>query len=210
MLDSNEFDSWAADYEKEVIESDRCGTFPFSGYHNCLDKIYKIIMSHYPANVLDLGVGTGTFAKMIYDGGNIVTGIDFSSKMLMHARTRIPEALFIEWDFANGLPPLLNDKKFDFIISTYALHHLTDELKMALLRNLKPYLNENGMILIGDIMFATEEARDVCRKSNYESWDDDEYPLAYELIEKELKNDWSTQFMMVSQCAGILKLSNVK
>ena len=144
-------------------------------------------MTNCPANVLDLGVGTGTFAKMVYDGGNTVTGIDFSAEMLIRARTRIPEALFVEWDFANGLPPALNGKKFDFIVSTYALHHLTDKLKIALLRNLKPYLNENGMILIGDIMFETEEARDICRKNNFDSWDDEEYPSAYELIEKELK-----------------------
>jgi len=157
-------------------------------------------------NVLDLGVGTGVLAKAVYNAGNKVTGIDFSSEMLVFARAKMPDALFIEWNFVNGMPPELSGKKYDFIVSTYALHHLTDALKINLLQDLKPCLNDNGIILIGDIIFATEDDRRACHEKNYLIWDDDEYPAAYSLSEEELKKDWNVQVSVVSHCSGILEL----
>ena len=47
--------------------------------------------------------------------------------------------------------------KYDAIVSTYALHHLTDEAKITFIQQLLPLLNAGGKIFIGDIAFQTRE-----------------------------------------------------
>ena len=69
----------------------------------------------------------------------------------------MPRANLIEWDISNGLPNEILSKKYDAIVSTYALHHLTDEDKITFIQQLLPLLNAGGKIYIGDIAFQTRE-----------------------------------------------------
>ncbi|NLY86578.1 MAG: class I SAM-dependent methyltransferase [Tissierellia bacterium] len=41
--------------------------------------------------------------------------------------------MLIQYDFSRGLPAELENKHFDYIISTYAMHHLEDEDKIRLI-----------------------------------------------------------------------------
>ncbi len=43
----------------------------------------------------------------------------------------------------------LRQNKYDAIIATYSLHHLTDEQKISLLEILLPLLNDGGSVYIG-------------------------------------------------------------
>ena len=44
----------------------------------------------------------------------------------------MPLANLMEWDITKGLPDSFKENKYDFIVSTYALHHMADEEKVNL------------------------------------------------------------------------------
>ena len=50
----------------------------------------------------------------------------------------------MEWDLMNGLPQELLQRPYDAIISTYALHHFTDEQKSLYITQLLQHLSPTG------------------------------------------------------------------
>lgn len=200
MLDEKGFDLWAEAYDESVAASDREGTYPFAGYRELLGTIYRRIRGKTGKRVLDIGFGTGTLTKRLYDDGMAVTGIDFSEEMLRIARERMPHARLIQADFSQGLPDVLAHEEFDHIVSTYALHHLDDMRKAALIRELREHLASGGEILLGDVAFATAEERERCRAESGERWDDGELYAAAEELEKLVPG---LAFQKISFCAGI-------
>lgn len=49
--------------------------------------------------------------------------------MIDIAKEKMPNGLFIQSDFNLGIPSELAHEKFDYIISSYAIHHLNNEKK---------------------------------------------------------------------------------
>lgn len=69
MLDKKGFDLWANDYEESVKRSDGEDSYPFAGYKNILNEIYRRILSGNCKDVLDIGFGTGVLAFGLYQKG---------------------------------------------------------------------------------------------------------------------------------------------
>lgn len=44
--------------------------------------------------------------------------------MIDIAYKKMPKGTFIQWGFNQGIPIELENKRFDYIISSYAIHHL--------------------------------------------------------------------------------------
>ena len=206
MLDRSVFDRWANDYNEEVRIADENDEYPFAGYTKIMNHIYNAIQKQPTSNVLDVGVGTGTLAKALYENGHNITAIDFSSEMLAVARRKMPDAVFYQHDFSVGLPSDIVGAKYDFIISTYALHHLPDEQKSAFIKSLLPYLSDNGVVFIGDIGFPTRKAFNECHEKNAADWDDDEYYFVFEELVDSMQNDCRITYEQMSHCAGLLKI----
>lgn len=202
MLDEKGFDLWADDYDTAVGLSDEDNTYPFAGYRDVLGTIYDTILRKPGAAVLDIGFGTGTLTAKLYENGCTVYGQDFSARMLEIASDKMPDAHLYQGDFADGLAEPLRSQTYDFIIATYALHHISDEKKVVLLRELLERLNDDGMILIGDISFETREQLEQCRRESGE-WDDDEIYCVADELRKEFPG---LEFTQISFCAGILSL----
>jgi ubiquinone/menaquinone biosynthesis C-methylase UbiE len=72
--------------------------------------------------VLDLGIGTGRFAKPLSELGFEVTGVDVSRRMLMKAREKGLDRLVVGDAYA--LP--FSDKSFDAAITIHVLHVVVD------------------------------------------------------------------------------------
>lgn len=204
MLDQKGFDLWADGYDKTVGLSDEENTYPFAGYRQVLGTIFRAVMERQNAAVLDLGFGTGILTAKLYEHGCTIYGQDFSPRMIALASEKMPGAHLYQGDFAQGLAAPLRRQRYDFIVATYALHHLTDEQKIAFLRTLRGCLKEHGKILIGDVAFETRGQLEKCRREAGDAWDEEEIYF----VADELKNAFpDLAFSQVSFCAGILALS---
>ena len=154
--------------------------------------------------MLDVGFGTGTLTAALYRQGCEIYGQDFSARMVRLASEKMPEAHLCLGDFSLGLVPPLPDRKYDFIVATYAMHHLTDEQKFALIDRLLALLADGGALLIGDISFPDRAALEACRLQAGDEWDDEEiYIVADEL--RAVFPD--LVFLPKSHCGGVLKLT---
>lgn len=198
MLDEKGFDNWAGDYDESVKRSRDRGRYPFAAYGEVLETVYRRVKGG--KKILDLGFGTATLTKRLYDRGAELTGLDFSEEMIKIAREKMPGARLIHHDFSKGLPAALAGERFDYIICTYAIHHLTQAQKIGFLRELKNNLAGKGEIVLGDVMFETRAELEACRFQAGEDWDASEiYPVVQELS-REIEG---LQFIKISPCSGV-------
>ncbi len=204
MLDDKGFDLWADGYDKSVGLSDDYNTYPFAGYKKILADIYRIVMEKPNAAVLDMGFGTGTLTTKLYENGCVIFGQDFSARMIELASEKMPDAHLYQGDFSRGLVEALKKETYDFIVATYSIHHLVDDQKVVLLRELMDHLRDNGKILIGDVAFESREELDKCREESGDEWDDDELYC----VADELRADFpGLVFKKMTFCSGILTIS---
>ena len=203
MLDPKGFDLWADGYDKAVGISDEDNSYPFAGYKEVLGRIFRIVMEKPGAKVLDVGFGTGTLTTKLYENGYAVYGQDFSARMIELAREKMPDAVLVQKDFSDGVDDSLRREKYDFIISTYALHHLDSDGKRSLIRDLLECLKPGGKLVIGDVAFRTKEEMDACRREAGDEWDDEEFYM----ICGEMKEAFpAMEYEQISHCAGLMML----
>ena len=74
--------------------------------------------------VLDAGCGTGYLSKKLRDRGALVTGIDFSERMIEIARAKHPDIGF-RVDSCSALRTI-GDEHFDIVIANYVLMDVPD------------------------------------------------------------------------------------
>jgi len=103
-------------------------------------------------HILDVGCGTGSLsiaAKQSLTVDGTVAGIDPSSNMINLAQQKADKA-GVEVDFQVGVIENLGfeDGKFDLVLSSLMMHHLTDELKERGLQEIQRVLKPGGRLLI--------------------------------------------------------------
>jgi len=203
MLNNKGFDLWADGYDKSVGVSDEDGTYPFAGYKNVLNQIFNHILSASGKKVLDIGFGTGMLTTKLYEQGCDIYGQDFSERMIELAKQKMPDAVLIQGDFSKGLAVALTEQKYDAIVATYSLHHLTDEQKIKFISDLIPLLNDGGSVYIGDVAFDTRKSLEKCMLEAGDEWDDEEIYFVYDEL---LEAFTQMKFEQKSYCAGVLSL----
>ena len=204
MLSNHDFDLWADGYDRSVGISDEDGTYPFAAYRQIMNEIYNRVLARCGKAELDIGFGTGTLTAKLYEQGCGIWGQDFSRRLMELAREKMPGAKLYQGDFSRGLVEELRQNKYDAIIATYSLHHLTDEQKISLLENLLPLLNDGGTVYIGDVMFETRTELEKHRTLLDKDWDDEEiYFVADELA----RSFPQMRFEPFSFCSGIIEIT---
>ena len=203
MLNNQGFDLWADGYDKSVGLSDEDGTYPFAGYKTILNTIYNRVLNASAKTVLDIGFGTGTLTSKLYEQDCEIYGQDFSARMIELAQAKMPNARLFQGDFSNGLAEPLTQQKYDAIIATYSLHHLTDSQKVVFLESLLMLLNEGGCIYIGDVAFETRAALRKCMEEAGDEWDADEVYFVYDELREHFPG---MKFEQMSDCAGLISL----
>lgn len=203
MLSNKGFDLWADDYDKSVGVSDEDGTYQFAGYKMILNEIYNRVLSASGKKVLDIGFGTGTLTTKLYEQGCTIWGQDFSERMIELAQEKMPNAFLFQGDFSVGLVFPLTQQKYDAIIATYSLHHLTDQNKVAFISDLLNLLNDGGCIYIGDVAFTTRQSLEKCMVETGNEWDDEEIYFVFEELKKVFPD---MNFEQMSYCAGLFTL----
>ena len=117
---------------------------------------HNFLLRHLPSNchnVLEIGCGTGAFARRLAQRSDHVLALDLSTEMIRIARER--SALFsniessnIEFEVADVLERRLPKESFDCIATITTLHHLP---YAEMLLRMKEALKPGGVLLILDL-----------------------------------------------------------
>jgi len=205
------YDLIAPRYDQEISEMDKLSIFPYDGYSNLLTLTAEYIIEHSRSEsvkVLDLGVGTAElYTKFIPDRIEL-SGIDFSKPMLEIAKLKIPDGSFYEYDFLNGLPDGLPENRFDFIVSTYTIHHMSLDALIDLIHHYLRYLTPFGKIVLADVLFLDDISKKQAYEQNLDSWDHDHHYHVYNQLVSKMKNHLSMSFLEVSESSGIIVIEN--
>lgn len=125
------------------------------------NEIYNILTDsipfykNIPLKILDIGCGTGTFAKLLKEKFPYakITCLDFAQNMIEVAKNKLNnykgDINFLIGDFSD----LKIKNEYDAVVSSFALHHIqTDSEKIRLYKNIYAALNKNGVFLTADIV----------------------------------------------------------
>lgn len=122
----------------------------------CFQDFYHIslplIQRHHQAeSLLDIGAGTGLFSYFVYQVNPKLkyTLLDISPEMLAVAKRRftgLNHFTYVEMDYRERSLP----GKYDIIISSLSIHHLTDEDKSMLYERIFKALKPKGLFINAD------------------------------------------------------------
>jgi len=126
-----------------------------AGYRATLDWVADRAAVTSNDAVVDLGTGTGNLARRLPRGRRLVC-VDVSARMLELAEAKLgPSADYVQTDL---LEVFERNDRYDVVVSTYAIHHLTDEEKAALVEVVAARMNPSGRFVVGDLMVASRSA----------------------------------------------------
>lgn len=148
---SNHFSTRAEDYDR--LQPIRLEMYNF--YHRlALDFIPFDTQDAF--RMLDLGCGTATFLNNVLEHYPKAScdATDYSKEMLKFAAQKTHphsnRVTFHQGDLNNGLPSNLGS--FQFVTSFSALHHLTDENKIHIFKQIYDVLEKGGWFFFIDAM----------------------------------------------------------
>ncbi|MCB9460794.1 MAG: methyltransferase domain-containing protein [Anaerolineaceae bacterium] len=162
------FDAWAQTYADDV---DSIGG-PLTGYTRSLHMAAAMIpLTGEQPRVLDIGIGTGGFADLLYQRGAHITGVDFSPVMLEKCAELHPD---FELHQSRFLPLPFEDDRFDVVISSFTFHEVPPRLRQQALQEVARVLKLGGVFSMLDIIFASETANQRAKEEIGRAWDDTE------------------------------------
>ena len=151
-----EFDRWAPSYDSSVASS----TTYYARYEEVLDFVAETAGAAPGKRMLDIGTGTGNLALRCMECGASVVGLDPSPGMLEQAKAKSAGKMNVEFVVADE--PFLripfSDLSFDAVVSTYAFHHVRNEVKPECVLEMLRVLKRGGMLVLGDLAFQDAES----------------------------------------------------
>ena len=153
------------DFDAGIIQADfdRLALLSRDGWdHN--SHYGNFLLKHIPQDcesTLEIGCGTGAFARLMAKRAGRVLALDLSPQMIQIARERSRECANIDFRVANVLEWKFPAGQFDCVASIATLHHLPME---EMLTKMKIALKANGTLLVLDL-FQGEGLPDVLRSA---------------------------------------------
>jgi putative AdoMet-dependent methyltransferase len=108
------------------------------------------------SHILEIGTGSGHFARAAAKAGHRVTALDVSAAMLQYAadRAKSEKLTGITFTRAGFLTLEAPPESFDAAVSMAVLHHLPDLWKAVGLQNIRRALKPGGLFFLGDVVFS--------------------------------------------------------
>lgn len=113
---------------------------------------HDLLLSHVPQNcenALEIGCGTGAFARDLAKRCKRVVALDLSSEMIRVARSRSAQFENLEFQLADAMTWEFPQSHFDFVCSIATLHHLDQR---RLLVKIKDALKPGGVLVVLDLV----------------------------------------------------------
>lgn len=137
-----------------------------------LESVFGAVLAAADARpgmeAVDLGCGSGQLSVPLARQGAHVTGYDISPRMIEMVKARAAEEHLEH--LSGQVTPIerlqLPPASVDLVVSNYALHHLRDQDKRAVVRSAAEWLRPGGLLVVGDMMFGrgrTKRDRDIIR-----------------------------------------------
>ena len=113
---------------------------------------HRSALPERPADVLDLGCGTGSLALLAAEQGHRVTGVDGSPEMVARARAKLAgrDAVFLLGDAA---APPVGERLFDVVLVRHVLWALPDPARV--LRHWRGLLRPGGRFVLVEGVWGT-------------------------------------------------------
>lgn len=133
-----------------------------SAYRGKLEKWINYFSDKFPkgSSILDIGCGAGRDALYLAQKGLLVTGIDFSEKLIEIARNKVPSGKFLVMDFENLT---FAENSFDGAWASASLVHIPRERLLKTLKKINTVLKKNGLFFslfrVGEGERLTKEKR---------------------------------------------------
>jgi ubiquinone/menaquinone biosynthesis C-methylase UbiE len=100
-------------------------------------------------NALEIGCGTGAFARRLAERCGRVTALDLSPEMIRVARERSKQFENLQFELADAMTWDFPKSRFNFVCTIATLHHLDQR---ELLPKIKDALKPNGILVILDLV----------------------------------------------------------
>ncbi len=149
------------------------------------DIVFSLIEPCVNDTVLDVGCGDGFLTIKVARACKEAIGVDISNTLLERARRRavqekVQNIIFYKSSFEE-LTDELTGMSVNKVMSNYAMHHLTDEMKAIFIERLAGFVSRPARIVIGDIMWFEdpEDLRSEWESVCYDSGNTD-FPAAAE------------------------------
>lgn len=200
-----QFDEWAQTYDTELKSA--TDQFPFAGYQETLETVWRGAEAGSRMTVLDVGVGTGNLAQFFIEAGCHVLGVDFSAEMLARAGEKFPQLELVQADLTLAAWPSALNRRFQRVASNYVFHEFPMQIKQRLLNRLaRRHLHPRGRIVIGDISFPTKAALEKTRREAGDAWEEEYYWILDQTREALEPAGWHIAYRQTSFCAGVYTL----
>lgn len=177
-VDLYNHDEDAATYDQDVLRSED----PIrEGYAEVLDWVAQNAGITQDSTVVELGSGTGNLTARLPPCRSLVC-VDVSAEMTRIARRKLDGVSHVSYvqadilEYFDAAPP-----PFDVAVSTYVVHHLTQQEKELLFDQLVRRLLPGGRALFGDLMLESAQEERVLIE-HYRSIGDD---VTADAIEEE-------------------------
>jgi ubiquinone/menaquinone biosynthesis C-methylase UbiE len=133
-----------ADFDRLALLDDE-GWTANNHYHN-------LLLKHVPQNcenALEIGCGTGGFARHLAKRCQRVIALDLSPEMIHVARSRSSQFDNLEFQLADAMTWNFPQSQFDFVCSIATFHHLQQR---ELLVKMKDALKPRGVLVVLDLV----------------------------------------------------------
>ncbi len=159
----DKFNQYASNYDESRKQLIPC----FIDFYGVIIKIIPFSSSDH-ISVLDIGAGTGLLTEIIIKQFPYakITAVDISAEMIKIAKKRLQEYSAITYqvvDYTQDFPI----EKYDLIVSSLSIHHLTDKDKINLFREIKKSLYKDGIFVNADQVSGESDEIEKIYKANW-------------------------------------------